>query len=80
MNGCNYIPEQVERSMYDSLKILDLGLGASEREVKLAYQRLASIVYHPDKWEHSRHATGMTLLETTAHFQLLNNAQSYLRS
>ena len=53
--------------MYDSLKILDLGLGASEREVKLAYRRLASI-YHPDKWEHSRHATGMTLLETTAHF------------
>jgi DnaJ-class molecular chaperone len=63
--------------MYDSLKILGLGLGASEREVKLAYQRLASI-FHPDKWEHSRHTTGMTLPETTAHLQLLNNAQSYL--
>ena len=78
-NGRDYIPEQVGRSMYDSLKILDLGLGASEREVKLAYRRLASI-YHPDKWEHSRHTTGMTLPETTAHFQMLNNAQSFLRS
>ena len=67
--------------MYDSLKILDLGLGASEREVKLSYRRLTSI-FHPDKWEHSRHTTGMTLPETTAtaHFQMLNNAQSFLRS
>jgi preprotein translocase subunit Sec63 len=73
----HYIPEQVGRSMYDSLKILGLGLGASEREVKLAYQRLASI-FHPDKWEHSHHTTRMTLPETTAHFQLLNNTQSFL--
>ena len=58
-NGRDYIPEQVGRSMYDSLKILGLGLGASEREVKLAYRRLASI-FHPDKWEHSRHTTGMS--------------------
>jgi DnaJ-class molecular chaperone len=64
--------------MYDSLEIPDLGLGASEQEVKLAYRRLASI-YHPDKWEHSRHTTGMTFPETTAHFQMLNNAQSFLR-
>jgi len=47
-NGRNYIPEQVGRSMYDSLKILGLGLGASEREVKLAYRRLTSI-FHPDR-------------------------------
>jgi DnaJ-class molecular chaperone len=66
--------------MYNSLKILGLGLGASEREVKLAYQRLVASVYHPDKWEHSPHTTGMTLPETTAHFQLLNNAQSFLLS
>ena len=76
-NRRDYIPEQVGRSMYDSLKILGLGLGASEREVKLAYRRLASI-FHPGKWEHSRHTTGMTLPETTAHFQMLNNAQSFL--
>jgi curved DNA-binding protein CbpA len=65
--------------MYDSLKILGLGLGASEREVKLAYRRLA-LIFHPDKWDHSRHTTGMTLPETTTHLQLLNNAQSYLPS
>jgi DnaJ-class molecular chaperone len=67
--------------LYDSLKILGLGLGASEseREVKLAYQRLACI-YHPDKWEQTQGTTGMTLAETTAHFQLLNNAQSFLRA
>jgi DnaJ-class molecular chaperone len=65
--------------MYDSVKILGLGLGAFEREIKLAYQRLASI-FHPDKWEHSHHTTEMTLPETNAHFQLLNNAQSLLRS
>jgi DnaJ-class molecular chaperone len=64
--------------MYDSLKILGLGLGASEREVKLAYHHLACI-YHPDKWEQTHQNTGMTLPETTAHFQLLNNAQSFLR-
>ena len=65
--------------MYNSLKILGLGLGASEQEVKLAYRRLTSI-FHLDKWEHSRHTTGMTLPETTAHFQMLNNAQSFLQS
>ena len=64
--------------MYDLLKILGLGLGASERDVKLAYPRLPCI-YHPDKWEQSHQNTGMTLPETTAHFQLLNNAQSFLR-
>ena len=76
--GRDYIPERVGHDMDDSLKILGLGLGASEREVKLAYRRLACI-YHPDKWEQSQQNTGLTLLETTAHFQLLNNAQSFLR-
>jgi DnaJ-class molecular chaperone len=73
----DYIPEQVGNCAYDSLKILGLGLGALEREVKLAYKRLASL-YHPDKWEHTRATTGMRLKETTAHFQLLNNAQAFL--
>ena len=78
-NGRDYDPEQVGRSLYDSLKILGLGFGASEREVKLAYRRLACI-YHPDKWEQTQGTTGMTHAETTAHFQLLNNAQSFLRA
>jgi DnaJ-class molecular chaperone len=63
--------------MYNSLKILGLGLEASEREVKLAYCPLACI-YHPDKWEQTHQNAGMTLPETTAHFQLFNNAQSFL--
>jgi DnaJ-class molecular chaperone len=64
--------------LYDSFKILGLSIGASEREVKLTYRELARL-YHPDKWEEARHITGMTLEETTAHFQMLNNAQSHLR-
>ncbi len=63
--------------MYDSLKILGLGLGASEREVKLTYWQLACL-YHPDKWDQARNTTGMMLEETTAHFQFLNNAQAFL--
>ena len=75
----DYNPEQVGQSLYDSLKILELGLGASERKVKLAYQRLACL-YHPDKWYQTRKQTGMTLPETTAFSQLLNNTQSFLRA
>ncbi len=60
-------------------EILGLGLGASEREVKLANRRLACL-YHPDKWDKTCEVTGMTLSETTAHFQLFNNAQSFLRA
>jgi hypothetical protein len=48
--GQDYILEQVGRSVYDSLKILGLGLGAPERKIKLAYWRLACL-YPPDKWD-----------------------------
>ncbi len=76
-DGQDYIPEKVGRSIYDSLKILGLGLGALEREIKLAYQRLACL-YHPDKWDQAQITTGMTLQETTEHFQLLNNTHTVL--
>ncbi len=75
----DYDQEQVGHSLYDSLKFFGLGLGASEREVKLAYRRLACH-YHPDKWDQTKESTGLTLPDTTAHFQLLNNAQSFLRA
>jgi hypothetical protein len=75
--GHDYIPEKVGCSIYDSMKILGLGLGASERKVKLAFRRLACL-YHPDKWEQARTTTGMMLQETTAHFQLFNNAHAFL--
>jgi DnaJ-domain-containing protein 1 len=38
----------VGRSMSHSLKILGLGLGASETEIKIHYRQLAR-KYHPDK-------------------------------
>jgi hypothetical protein len=75
--GQDYIPEQVGRSVYDSLKILGLGLGAPEREIKLAYRRLECL-YHPEKWDQRQATTDMTLQETKENFQLLNNAQVYL--
>ena len=59
-------------------KNLGLGLGASERAVKLANHCLVCI-YHPDKLEQAHQNTGMTLPEITAHCQLLNNAQSFLQ-
>ncbi len=76
-SGQDYIPEQVGRSVYDSLKILGLVLGAPEREIKLANQKLACL-YHPDKWDQVQATTGMTLQESTEHFQLLNNAHAFL--
>jgi hypothetical protein len=76
-SGQDYIPEQVGRSVYDNLKILSLGLGAPEREIKLAYQRIACL-HHPDKWNQAQATTDMTLQETTEQFQLLNNAHAFL--
>jgi hypothetical protein len=35
--------------------------------------------YQPDKWDQAQATTGMTLQETTEHFQLLNNAHAFLR-
>ena len=66
----------VERSMSHSLKILGLGLGASETEIKIHYRQLAC-KYHPDKNDHA--ATGLTMDEATDFFKLLNNANDYLR-
>ena len=60
----------------DSLKVLGLGLGASEAEVKAKYRALSRI-YHPDK--HDPVKTGMSDVEASDFFKLINNAQSYLR-
>ena len=75
-NERDWDPEQVGRSMYDSFKILGLGLGATETDVKVAYRTLSRI-YHPDKHDSSR--TGMTNEEASEHFKLINNANQYLR-
>ena len=56
------------------LKILSLGLGASETEIKVHYRQLAC-KYHPDKNDYI--ATGLTMEEVTEFFKLLNNANDY---
>jgi len=71
-----YDPEMVGRSMYDSFKVLGLGLGASEAEVKQKYRELSRL-YHPDK--HDTAKTGMTDEEAEEFCKLINNAYSHLR-
>ncbi|KAL7431045.1 hypothetical protein ACHAXH_001422 [Discostella pseudostelligera] len=44
-------------------------------EIKHQFRRL-SLVYHPDKYNPT---LGITKELATAHFQLLNNAYTYLR-
>ena len=68
--------EQVGRSMFHSLTILGLGLGASETEIKVHYRQLAR-KYHPDKNDPA--ITGLTATEASDFFKLLNNAQAYLK-
>ena len=59
-----------------SMRILGLREGATEGEVKAAYQAMSRI-YHPDK--HNSGFTGMSDEEAVEFFQHLNNAHSYLR-
>ena len=66
----------VGRSMFHSLTILGLGLGASEMEIKVHYRQLAR-KYHPDKNDHA--TTGLTMAEASNFFKLLNNANEYLK-
>jgi DnaJ-class molecular chaperone len=56
--------------------ILGLGLGASETEINVHYRQLAC-KYHSDKNDPA--ITGLTATEASAFFQLLNNAQEYLK-
>jgi DnaJ-class molecular chaperone len=62
--------------MYHSLKIIGLGLGASETEIKVHYRQLAH-TYHPDK--NNPNTTGLTAEDASEFFKLLNNANDYLR-
>jgi DnaJ-class molecular chaperone len=57
------------------LRILELREGATEGELKAAYQM--SGIYHPDK--HNSGFTGMSDEQAFEFFQHLNNAHSYLR-
>jgi DnaJ-class molecular chaperone len=66
----------VGNSMFHSLIILGLGLGASEMEIKIHYRQLARR-YHPDKNDTT--LTGLTTDEASDFFKLLNNANEYLK-
>ena len=70
------IGHEVGRSMFHSLMILELGLGASETEIKVHYRQLAC-KYHPNKNEPV--ITGLTVTEASDFFKLLNNVQAYLK-
>ena len=70
------ISHEVGRSMFHSLTILGLGLGASETEIKVHYRQLAR-KYHPGKNDPA--ITGLTATEISDFFKLLNNAQAYLK-
>ncbi len=67
---------QVGRSMSQSLRILGLGFGASEAEIKVHYRQLAR-KYHPDKNDPA--ITGLNASEASTFFQLMNNAHEYLK-
>jgi DnaJ-class molecular chaperone len=66
----------VGQSMSHSLKILGLGLSASETEIKVHYRQLAH-KYHPDKNDTT--ITGLTTEVASELFKLLNNANKYLK-
>ena len=67
---------QVGRSMSQSLTILGLGFGASETKIRVHYHQLAR-KYHPDK--NSPAITSLNASEASTFFQLLNNANKYLK-
>ena len=75
LNDPNFC-KQVGRSMFHSLTILGLGLGASETKIKLHYRQLAC-KYHPDKKDPA--ITGLPATEASDFFKLLKNAQAYLK-
>jgi len=60
------------QSMSYALKLLGIGLGASEMEMKMHYRQLAR-EYHLDKNNHE--VTGLTAAEAPDFFKLLNNAK-----
>jgi DnaJ-class molecular chaperone len=65
----------IGQSLKHLFKVLGLGLGANETEVKVRYCALAQI-YHPDK--HNPTRTGMTQEAATDYFKLINDSQAYL--
>ena len=76
--GRNYDPANIGKVMYDSLKIFNLGYGATIAEVRAQYRSMARM-YHPDCHRLYREQTLMSDAEATEFFQMINNAHEYLK-
>jgi DnaJ-class molecular chaperone len=61
--------------MSHTLRLLGLGLGALEMEVKIRYRQLAR-EYHPNKI--NQEVMGLAAAEACDFFKLLNNANMFL--
>ena len=61
--------------MYDLLRLLGLGFGASETEFNVQFWSM-SIIYHPE--QHKTKKSGMIEEYATTLFHILDNAHSYL--
>jgi hypothetical protein len=70
------LANKVGHSMSHAIKLLGLGLGASEMEVKVRYRQMAR-EYHPDKY--NQEVMGLTAAEASDFFKLLNNANMFLQ-
>ncbi len=69
------LAKKAGQSMSYTLKLLGLGLGASEIEVAVGYRQLAR-EYHPDK--NNQEVKGLTTTEALDFFKLLNNSKMFL--
>ena len=74
----DYDPDGIGHNLCDSLDILGFSLedNVTERHIRRRYMQMAR-KYHPDK--NIPEETGRNQEEATRYFQLLNNAQAYLR-
>jgi hypothetical protein len=73
----DYNIENVGRTAHDSLRAMGLRDNATPREIRTQF-RVLSMIYHPDKYSPS--ILDIAATDAQAHFQLLNNAYSYLRN
>ena len=78
-NNNGYYPEGVVVNLKDSLGILGFTLNqiVSERQIRRRYMMELAQQFHP--YKNDPEISGQNREEATAYFQLINNAQEYLR-
>ncbi|KAL7430615.1 hypothetical protein ACHAXH_002669 [Discostella pseudostelligera] len=74
----NYNTNNVGHTIHDSLRAMGLRDDATGRDIRVQF-RILSMIYHPDKYS-PLVLPDISQQDAQAHFQLLNNAYSYLRS